>query len=266
MSNGSWQPDPHGRHQFRWWDGVQWTSMVSDGGVTHDEADVPPPPVSSPPPPPVPVVQVVVEAPKSSSKRPFVFVAIGAVVVIAVAAVVISRGGNDATRDSQTAEGKKYVAAMIAGGDSGQFTPTEAKCVAESSVDVIGVKALQDAGVTPEMIASGGSGGTDLDLMPGFEPSEAQATALIDTMFGCVDFGKMFADQMGDFGLNISSDELHCVGDALTNNPQFRSYLAQSMVSTDTSSSTADDDMNAVMEKAFSECGVNMDELAPSST
>lgn len=33
-STGSWQPDPHGRHQYRYWDGTQWTDQVADDGVT----------------------------------------------------------------------------------------------------------------------------------------------------------------------------------------------------------------------------------------
>ncbi len=28
-----WHPDPHGRHELRFWDGCQWTSNVSDAGV-----------------------------------------------------------------------------------------------------------------------------------------------------------------------------------------------------------------------------------------
>jgi hypothetical protein len=40
-----WAADPFGRHQHRYWDGGQWTSMVSDGGtVTQD------PPVTMVPP------------------------------------------------------------------------------------------------------------------------------------------------------------------------------------------------------------------------
>ena len=31
---GSWQPDPSGRHQYRWWDGASWAADVSDGGVS----------------------------------------------------------------------------------------------------------------------------------------------------------------------------------------------------------------------------------------
>lgn len=29
----SWQPDPTGRHHYRWWDGKQWTEVVADHGV-----------------------------------------------------------------------------------------------------------------------------------------------------------------------------------------------------------------------------------------
>ena len=30
---GEWHPDPTGRHQYRWWDGRQWTDQVADHGV-----------------------------------------------------------------------------------------------------------------------------------------------------------------------------------------------------------------------------------------
>jgi uncharacterized protein (AIM24 family) len=29
---GSWQPDPEGRHEYRWWDGQRWTDQVSNRG------------------------------------------------------------------------------------------------------------------------------------------------------------------------------------------------------------------------------------------
>jgi len=28
-----WAPDPTGRHQYRWWDGMAWSNNVSDNGV-----------------------------------------------------------------------------------------------------------------------------------------------------------------------------------------------------------------------------------------
>src|SRR5258708_22906956 len=41
----SWQPDPSGRHQLRYWDGQTWTDAVSDDGVQSSD------PLSAPPPP-----------------------------------------------------------------------------------------------------------------------------------------------------------------------------------------------------------------------
>ena len=33
MTASSWQPDPTGQHELRYWDGTAWTEHVSDGGV-----------------------------------------------------------------------------------------------------------------------------------------------------------------------------------------------------------------------------------------
>jgi hypothetical protein len=46
-TTGSWQPDPHGRHQYRYWDGTSWTDQVADDGVTAVD---PPDPGGAPPP------------------------------------------------------------------------------------------------------------------------------------------------------------------------------------------------------------------------
>lgn len=57
MSVSSWEPDPTGRHQYRWWDGEQWTDQVADDGVqtvdpvSANEAGLP---LESPPSVPVP--------------------------------------------------------------------------------------------------------------------------------------------------------------------------------------------------------------------
>ncbi len=32
-----WYPDPHARHELRWFDGLRWTEHVSDGGVSSTE-------------------------------------------------------------------------------------------------------------------------------------------------------------------------------------------------------------------------------------
>lgn len=46
---GSWQPDPFGRNQYRYWDGTQWTDQVSnDGVVGTDPATATPTPEADP--------------------------------------------------------------------------------------------------------------------------------------------------------------------------------------------------------------------------
>lgn len=58
MSVSSWEPDPTGRHQYRWWDGEQWTDQVADDGiqsvdpVSNTEANLPSDAPPLPPPPP----------------------------------------------------------------------------------------------------------------------------------------------------------------------------------------------------------------------
>ena len=41
---GSWQKDPEGRFEFRWWDGRNWTDQVSHQGQTGTA------PMGAPPP------------------------------------------------------------------------------------------------------------------------------------------------------------------------------------------------------------------------
>lgn len=52
MTPPSWQPDPMGRHELRWWDGQQWTDHVSDQGATSLDPmqAVPPTPAVTPQP------------------------------------------------------------------------------------------------------------------------------------------------------------------------------------------------------------------------
>ena len=35
--SGSWQPDPFGRHQYRYWNGSEWTDQVSNDGVVSSD-------------------------------------------------------------------------------------------------------------------------------------------------------------------------------------------------------------------------------------
>lgn len=49
-----WRPDPSGRHDYRYWDGQQWTEHVADSGQASIDplpADFTTPPDAAPPPP-----------------------------------------------------------------------------------------------------------------------------------------------------------------------------------------------------------------------
>jgi hypothetical protein len=39
---GTWQADPSGRHEYRYWDGVRWTDNVSDQGRTSVDPSMEP--------------------------------------------------------------------------------------------------------------------------------------------------------------------------------------------------------------------------------
>ena len=39
-----WAPDPLGRHEYRYWDGGQWTEHVSDNGMVAADPPIAPPP------------------------------------------------------------------------------------------------------------------------------------------------------------------------------------------------------------------------------
>jgi hypothetical protein len=244
--------------------------MVSDDGVTRDEsaaaalAPLPPPRLTAPASPvsadpAQPLAPLVEGSPKPNRTR--LFATIGAAVVIVAAVVVVfaTRGGDSSTRDSQTAEGKQYVAAIVASAGSETFNVDETKCVAEGAVDVIGIETFQSAGVTPEDMTNS----TESALLPGFKPTEAQANALVDMMFKCVDFGTMFADAMGATAVSVPTDKLHCVGDQLEVNKAFRASLITTMLDaqTTTTDPAAGGDLESAMLEVFTKCGVNLADL-----
>jgi hypothetical protein len=45
---GEWRPDPTGRHEYRYWDGVRDTEHVADGGVVSIDSELPSQPLSIP--------------------------------------------------------------------------------------------------------------------------------------------------------------------------------------------------------------------------
>lgn len=78
-------------------------------------------------------------------------------VLAALAVLVLAACGSDTAASS--AEGKKYVDAMMASYRSGKatkaFTESEARCIVEHTVNSIGVSAFRNAGLTPKGLDHG---------------------------------------------------------------------------------------------------------------
>jgi Protein of unknown function (DUF2510)/Fibronectin type III domain len=91
-----WYTDPAARHERRYWDGTDWTSQVSDGGVTGtDQPGFRPPPVPQAPaePPPaatsaVPAASAVPSAVRRGRRR-WAVAAIAAVAVLGLIAGLV---------------------------------------------------------------------------------------------------------------------------------------------------------------------------------
>jgi hypothetical protein len=120
-NEASWKPDPHGRHEYRWWDGNAWTDQVSNGGVvsTDPPGDAPttisgPPaadttssmPVAGPPSTQAPPYVAPTDGDKPKGKVPVGILAlIGLVVAALVAgAIILFTGGDDGGGGSGTGE------------------------------------------------------------------------------------------------------------------------------------------------------------------
>jgi len=270
MSQGAWHPDPYQRHQFRWWDGAQWTSLVSDNGVTSDEAAAPAAqqpmvqqtPVPQPPmmqQPPMAQTQPMLQTQPAGPSKNRLPLIVGAVVVVAalvVIGIVVLGGGDDGGggRDSQTAEGREYVAAIVA--SSTDFGEEETRCLAEGVVDIVGVEELQSNGITPDNIGSGDG------VLGDYVPAQATVDELVDMMFGCVNFGELFLQGMTGSGLAIPDDQIRCIGSELAESQEFRDFVSASVFSDATGGTGPDESaMQTLVVGIFETCGVDMTAL-----
>ena len=191
--------------------------------------------------------------------RRWVTAAVSTLVLVLVAGC--GSGGSGVTggavaggHDSQTTKGKAYIDAMMSdfATTDQSLTKPQAQCMAGKMVDVVGVAALEKAGVTPADV-------TNNTLVFGnFKPSDAQAEAMLDGIFSCVDFGKVFADQLvGASGNSVPNDKLQCVGEAMTTNSQFRTYMKQTLMGIDTQTTIPSDGLIPMMLQIFQQCGVD---------
>ncbi len=90
MTGAAWHPDPTGRHELRWWDGVAWSDHVSDHGVAGHDA------LYAPSPPSGPLLPGTPTHPAGVRRQVWLWAAVAAVVAIGVGAgIVMTIGGDD---------------------------------------------------------------------------------------------------------------------------------------------------------------------------
>jgi hypothetical protein len=166
-------------------------------------------------------------------------------------------GSSSGSRDSQTTKGRAYVEAMVTGsgpvGNSG-FTESQSRCIAAKVVDIIGVEEMEKAGVTPENIDEGDS------LTGKYTPTDAEAEDLVDAVLGCVDFGVIFAEQAAT-DISLPGDKLHCIGDAMAELKEFRTYMKQAIMGLHTGSTVPQSALMYGLVGIFQKCGVDLGAL-----
>lgn len=97
MTAPSWQPDPFHRHEFRWWDGQQWTDQVTDQGTVGIDPHWAPPAAGQ-----AAVAQVPGGTGRRGRRTALIGGAIVAVVALAVGGVVLLGGDDDSAAPTTT--------------------------------------------------------------------------------------------------------------------------------------------------------------------
>jgi hypothetical protein len=100
-----WQPDPTGRHEYRYHDGSSWTDNVSDGGTASTDPMPAAEPAEPEPAPPAPGPAPFARPQATKKSKVPIIAAVAAVLVIIVAFLALRGGGgdNDATTSGEVA-------------------------------------------------------------------------------------------------------------------------------------------------------------------
>lgn len=135
----------------------------------------------------------------------------------------------------------------------------EARCIAERLVGIVGVKALDDAGISPEDIESASA-------TAGFAAAralldDAQSAAVAEAFFDgeCLDVGRLFAQSIQDSGLDLSAQQTKCLGGSIVENAAFKQAVVDQVLGAGTTDSPNIelDELDAILER----CGISLDDL-----
>jgi hypothetical protein len=174
------------------------------------------------------------------------------------ASTTVATTGASTGSDSQTADGKAFVAAIMSqpSQDSG-FTTDQRQCISEAVVDSIGLQALQAAGVTPESVTAD----TDPNSpIPNFTITDSMADGIVTGMFKCADMGAFFVDAMSSGGTApLAPAKKQCLATALSASPDLHDLLKLQLTGGD-STAAQTSLQNAVLPMAVA-CKITTSEL-----
>jgi hypothetical protein len=142
----------------------------------------------------------------------------------AVVLLLLTACGGDPARDSQTERGEEYVEAIMSAVEGEPANLQEdVRCVMARFVDIIGLDALDEAGVTPEELWEA----EDFPAV-GLRVSENQARAAVNAFFGCTDLAELFVPS------ESSEEEKECARNALENkDSELRSAMKEDLLGSD---------------------------------
>jgi hypothetical protein len=186
------------------------------------------------------------------------------VLVLAVVLVACGSSGGD----SQTAEGKKFVAAIetkYRSGNNGQtFTKAQAHCLATRMVDTITVDKFKAAGVsTTEIVSDPNSFKT---VGRRLDAQQAKDLANVLTGGGCFNFTdvvvKSAARSSNNFG-GVSKTKVRCLFDKLLSNEAFKDAMVNSILGRETSGSAISNSLKNESQifRYLADCKIKPSEL-----
>jgi hypothetical protein len=161
--------------------------------------------------------------------------------------------------DSQTADGKAFVAAIMAqpNQDSG-FTEVERQCISAAVVDSIGLQTLKAAGITPDAVTAN----TDANSpIPNFKITDSQADGIVTGMFKCADMGAFLLKTLAGSGKTpLPIDKAACLSKAFAASPEVRNVFKVQLTGGDTTAAQTAL-QNAVLPMAAT-CNISVTELS----
>jgi hypothetical protein len=161
--------------------------------------------------------------------------------------------------DSQTPDGQRFVAALLAqpSQDSG-FTDAQRRCISEAVIDNVGLKAIQDAGVTPEAVTAD----TDPNSpIPNVTITGPMADGIVTAMYKCADMGAYFLQALTSSGTTpLAPAKAQCLAAALASSSDLRNLLKVQLTGGDTTAAETSL-QDAILPMAVT-CKVTTSELA----